>query len=882
MEPLPLTSGPTKPWHAVGASFRRWPIQRKLFVAFLTVFAATFMLNWAASGWLLNRVVQRLVEKELESSTLVLENLVKTSIDASINSYLRGIAEKNSELVAALHARVQAGEISEATAQRHAAEVLLTQRIGNSGYIYVLDGKGIIRVHPKAELRGADLTKHAFIREQLQQHNGYLEYQWANPGEVQSRPKALYMTYFAPWDWIISVSSYRDEFRHLVKTSDFRARILDLRFGETGYPYLMDTQGTLLVHPSLEGKNILRSRDSGGREFIREMVAKRNGRIIYPWQNPDESVAREKLVVFRYIPEMDWIVASSSYLEEFNRAADQFAWIMGSALLTSLLLAGAATFVISRSLTRPLMNLSSRVALAGRGSLELLPVDSTDEVGELAATINGFLTRIQHSQNRLEASELRHRRLFENAVEGIFQSTPEGRFITANPSMAHILGYANAEAFLQQIGNNAPALYVDPCARAEMWQQLSLANVVRDFETEFRMADGRTVWVKINARAVRSGEHIDYLEGFLTDVTEDKLQREALLAQQRQLESRVQERTLELRQGIARLERHNKQIADLHEFTELLQLCTALVDCIPVFEAFLPRLFPDATATLFLMDGPTGLLMPFLHSADTGFTPQSCCALREGKPYVHAAEGDCPRCVHLEHQPGEDSLCLPVMAGGEVHGLIQVLGREVIGDEFQRHSNNVAEHLGLAITTLKLQVRLREQSIRDPLTGLYNRRYLDEVAPRELQTARRQGQPLGLAMFDIDHFKRFNDEHDHDAGDEVLCQLTRFVVTRLRASDLAFRIGGEEFLLLLPQSNTEDILAKMERLRQHVAHDLQVEHGHLRLAVTISVGVASFAVHGNNLDDLLKAADAAMYHAKATGRNRVEVASPLRRAAATG
>ena len=424
----------------MGASFGRWPIRRKLFVAFLAVFTVTFLLNWAASGWLLTRVVQRLVEKELESSTQVLESLVKTSIDASITSYLRGIAEKNNDLVAALHVQVQAGDLDEAAARRHAAEVLLAQRIGNSGYIYVLDGKGIIRVHPKTELRDVDLTGHAFIREQLRQHNGYLEYQWANPGESQSRPKGLYMTYFAPWDWIISVSSYRDEFRHLVKTSDFRARILDLRFGETGYPYLMDGQGTLLVHPSLEGKNILQSRDSGGREFIREMVAKKNGRIIYPWQNPDESVAREKLVVFRYIPEMDWIVASSSYLEEFNRATDQFAWIMGGALLLSLLLAGAATFVISRSLTRPLMNLSTRVSHVGNGSLELLPVDSTDEVGELTATINGFLTRIQHSQGSLEASELRHRRLFENAVEGIFHSTPQGRFMAVGLALQEKVG----------------------------------------------------------------------------------------------------------------------------------------------------------------------------------------------------------------------------------------------------------------------------------------------------------------------------------------------------------------------------------------------------------------------------------------------------------
>ena len=115
-----------------------WPIQRKLFVAFLAVFSVTFFLNWAASGWLLRGVVHRLVEKELQSSTMALESLVKTSVDASINSYLRGIAEKNTEIIASLHAQVQSGKMKEAAAQRCATDILLSQHIGSSGYIHVL------------------------------------------------------------------------------------------------------------------------------------------------------------------------------------------------------------------------------------------------------------------------------------------------------------------------------------------------------------------------------------------------------------------------------------------------------------------------------------------------------------------------------------------------------------------------------------------------------------------------------------------------------------------------------------------------------------------------------------------------------------------------
>jgi diguanylate cyclase (GGDEF)-like protein len=189
--------------------------------------------------------------------------------------------------------------------------------------------------------------------------------------------------------------------------------------------------------------------------------------------------------------------------------------------------------------------------------------------------------------------------------------------------------------------------------------------------------------------------------------------------------------------------------------------------------------------------------------------------------------------------------------------------------EFQRHGKIVAESLAFTLTTLKLKVRLREQSIRDPLTGLYNRRYLEEVAHREFQRAARWGHAVGVALFDIDHFKEFNDEHGHDAGDAVLAQLTRFIGSRLREGDLAFRIGGEEFLLLLTEADAMTTLAKMEGFRGEVETQLLVKHRQLNLSVTISAGIAAFPADGGCLEDLMKAADRAMYRAKAGGRNRV-------------
>jgi diguanylate cyclase (GGDEF)-like protein/PAS domain S-box-containing protein len=680
---------------------------------------------------------------------------------------------------------------------------------------------------------------------------------------------AFYMAFFQPWNWIITVSACRDEFRQFVKTSDFRDQILALRFGATGYPFLMDTQGNLLVHPDLEGKNILELRDAAEKPFIRELLAKKSGRLTYLWKDPGASTARERLLVFRYLPEMDWIVASSSCLEEFYLAGAQFAWITGVILLLSAALAGAATFAISRALTGSLIDLAERVSCVGEGSFDPLPVEGTDEVGTLAAAFNGFLARIQRSQHHLEESEGRYRRLFEQAVEGIFQCTREGRFLTANPSLAQTLGYGSPEEILAEVEHIREDLHLDPRTWMDLWCRLDSAGVVLGFQAELRRRDGRSVWVRINARAVNQGGASAYMEGFLSDITEEKHHREALVEQQRVLEDRVENRTSELRGGIERLERHNAEVAELHEFTEMLQLCQDLPEGIPIIEAFLPRLFSGAAAELFILDPISELLMPITQGTHDEFPVEACWALREGKPYARSATGSRPRCAHLEGLPSGDSLCLPVLAGRELHGLIQVLPAGPLEDEIQRYGKNVAELLAITLTTLKLRVRLREQSIHDPLTGLYNRRYLDEVAHRELQRAARRGQPVGVALFDIDHFKRFNDEHGHDAGDAVLFQLTRFIESRLRAGDLAFRIGGEEFLLLLAEADREATLAKMEGFRREVETDLRVKHAQLNLTVTISAGVAAFPGDGTSLEDLLKAADTAMYRAKTMGRNCV-------------
>ena len=186
----------------------------------------------------------------------------------------------------------------------------------------------------------------------------------------------------------------------------------------------------------------------------------------------------------------------------------------------------------------------------------------------------------------------------------------------------------------------------------------------------------------------------------------------------------------------------------------------------------------------------------------------------------------------------------------------------------------IADSIGLALANLKLRIFLREQSIRDPLTGLFNRRYLEETLEREFHRAMRLQRPVGVIMLDLDHFKRFNDTYGHEAGDILLRTLGNFLKQHLRGGDIACRYGGEEFALILPEVSLENVRLRAEELREGTKH-LNVEYnGKVLAALSMSLGIAMFPEHGATSQRVLNAADGALYEAKRKGRDRIIIASP--------
>jgi len=356
------------------------------------------------------------------------------------------------------------------------------------------------------------------------------------------------------------------------------------------------------------------------------------------------------------------------------------------------------------------------------------------------------------------------------------------------------------------------------------------------------------------------------------------------------LEDRVRERTAEIeqatrqvQQSLLALERTHRETTLISELLDLLQTCGSESESQHMMERFGPELFPDQGGAVYLYRASRNLLEL---SADWGgkeeqvkqFPPEDCWGLRRGREHVSLGGSHDVCCQHLLRVDPipVSAICIPMMARGESNGLlVLVSGGATIREETQNLAVLVAERVGLALANLQLHEKLRNQAIRDPLTGMYNRRYFEETAARELLRAGESGSSVGAIMIDEDHFKRFNDSYGHEAGDAVLQRVGQMLQSHTRVEDVVCRYGGEEFVMLLPGLRSDAIVRRAQEVRESI-NELSVRfHGETLAKITISCGVSVFPDQGLTWTDLIDAADRALYQAKQAGRNRVEVAAQL-------
>ncbi|MGV3651368.1 MAG: diguanylate cyclase [Devosia sp.] len=344
-----------------------------------------------------------------------------------------------------------------------------------------------------------------------------------------------------------------------------------------------------------------------------------------------------------------------------------------------------------------------------------------------------------------------------------------------------------------------------------------------------------------------------------------------------------------LDESLKALEHERNEIAQINDGSNFLQSCNSMAEVAALSAEFLKGLFPGYAGSVSVYAASRNQLLRLSTWGGSNdaevFSPDACWGLRRGQPHIrrHAGSGT-PTCSHLGCGDDCDTICVPLIAHGETLGLLTLARLDAMEAALvdmepatllpdMRRVEMVARQLGLTLANLRLRETLAEQSIRDPLTNSFNRRYLEVIASKEIAQAGRFERSLAFVMLDVDHFKRFNDLHGHAAGDAALIAVAGSLQDNIREGDWLFRLGGEEFVLVLREVSREDALEKVEELREGIA-DLTLSYaGGTLPRITVSMGVALFPDHGGMLDELLMVADKALYASKSSGRNKVTLAS---------
>jgi diguanylate cyclase (GGDEF)-like protein/PAS domain S-box-containing protein len=337
---------------------------------------------------------------------------------------------------------------------------------------------------------------------------------------------------------------------------------------------------------------------------------------------------------------------------------------------------------------------------------------------------------------------------------------------------------------------------------------------------------------------------------------------------------------------VSELQLQTTQMSLLNNMGDLLQCCGNLQEAFTVIPQSARQILSAATRGVLFVFKPSRDSLEVATSwgqsfpSESRFPPSGCWALRRGQAYWSEYPRHDVICSHIKNPVKGSYLCVPLVAQGETLGVLHVEYHH--GDSVTEIDNweswkatqerlcvAVAGQIGLSLASLRLRETLREQSIRDPLTGLFNRRFMQESLNRELLRSKRKKLPLSIVFLDLDHFKRFNDTFGHDAGDKVLRSVAETLKAHYRADDVVCRYGGEEFAIILPESTSEEAAKRSDGLREKI-RQVRIRHeGKMLDGITLSMGVAAYPEHASDEEELLRLADSALYQSKSGGRDRI-------------
>jgi len=466
----------------------------------------------------------------------------------------------------------------------------------------------------------------------------------------------------------------------------------------------------------------------------------------------------------------------------------------------------------------------------------------------------------------LKRSEEYFRNTIENAPIGMAIISPEGYFIHANRTMQDILGYSDQE--LRQKTILEITHQEDVAMTRDAMNQLIKGNLrISHQEKRYLQKDGNIIWAMVSASLIRddNGKPVNFIMQ-MKDVS-DRVQNEEKMR-------KLNEKTMETLNELKLLE-HDENL--LNKLNRALQICITAEEAYPRINLIAQDLFPDLNGGLAVFNKETKQMETIIQWGKTPlltkiFIPMDCFAIREGNTNLIEDPEKSIACGHYLKPPSGGSIALPLIVHNELIGVLHLWTEK--GEKLSQHQQDIAASFAnivkLALANINLRTSLSELSLHDSLTDLYNRRYLNDILLRELIRLAREKNTLCLAMLDIDNFKNFNDTYGHLAGDEALKLIGKLLRNSFRDSDIAFRFGGEEFVVVLLNTDLKNSFAKMEQFCEKVRKTPIAYKDKQLPAITISIGLAEAPKHGGTIDDILKAADHALYAAKQAGKDQVK------------
>ncbi|RUX45387.1 diguanylate cyclase, partial [Mesorhizobium sp. M4A.F.Ca.ET.050.02.1.1] len=553
-------------------------------------------------------------------------------------------------------------------------------------------------------------------------------------------------------------------------------------------------------------------------------------------------------------------------LHAAEQRTNSLLWMVGLSTAAAMLVAAGFAWVLLRRFGAGLSDMMNGMqALAQGDVLTRIRHDRKDEFGQLADGFNTMADQLASARAHIED-------IVETAAEGIAVLDGDGRIASVNPAATTMIGRrADKIVGLQW---DAALKLQDPrggdFASGTSPVEMALATG-RQHQGEVRltMSDGSQLPV------IASCSPLSRSEGGLVLTLND-------ISELRRAEGVVNERADQLAVLNRELHEKSETTTRLVKLGELLQACVTFPEAFSVVGTAMTEFLGGLSGSVHLTSASRNLVEEMAHWGDVRssvnqFAPEDCWALRRGQEHVAGPGMLTPRCAHITENGKKGYVCMPLAAQGETLGILHLCEPNAAEKpqwlaERQQILRGVVDTLALALANLRLRETLRQQSIRDPNTGLFNRRYLEETSSRELRRMERSSQPLAIIMLDVDHFKQFNDTFGHEAGDLVLKQVAATLIEHARDSDVVSRYGGEEFALVMPGASLEEGAQRAEALRQAIKQLHLAHRGRTLGTVTASFGVAAYPEHGAGWAELTNAADHAQYDAKAEGRDRVVVA----------